>query len=124
MLHLLAQEGAMQEPFFELDATVAMFISGVLIPILVGLVTKLGAPPALKAILHALLAAIAGLIITATTLDGVAVFSRESLVSAFIAWITGVAAYLGFLKPTQISPAVNHATANFGIGPKNPNPSP
>jgi len=117
MLQLLAQEGAIQEPLFELDATICMFIGGTLIPILVGLITKVTAPSWLKAIIHALLAAIAGMIITATTLDGVAVFSRESLVTAFITWITGVAAYLGFLKPTEISPAINRATSGFGIGP-------
>jgi uncharacterized membrane protein AbrB (regulator of aidB expression) len=117
MLQLLAQEGALQEPLFELDATMSMFIGGVLIPILVGIVTKITAPPWLKAVLHALLAAVAGLIITATQLDGVAVFSREGFVTAFITWVTGMAAYFGFLKPTQISPAVNRATSGFGIGP-------
>lgn len=116
MLHLLAQEGAMQEPFFELDATVLMLVGGVVIPILVGVVTKLRAPSWLKAVLHALLSAVAGLVITATALDGVAVISREALVTAFITWITGVAAYFGFLTPTGISPAVNLHTANFGIG--------
>ena len=117
---LLAQEGQMQEPYFELDATVAMFISGVIIPILVGLVTKLHASSALKAILHAFLSAVAGLIITATALDGVAVFSRESLVLAFMTWITGVAAYFGFLVPTQVSTKINLATKDVGIGPSAP----
>lgn len=116
MLQLLAQEGAIQEPFFEFDATLLMLIGGAIIPILVGVVTKLRAPSWLKAILHAGLAAAAGLAITATAYEGVAVISREAFVTAFITWITGVAAYLGFLNPTGISPAVNHATANFGVG--------
>lgn len=116
LLLLLAQEGRMQEPLFELDATVSIFITGILIPILVGIITKLHAPAAVKAIAHAFLAGIAGLIITATTLDGVAVISREALVTAFITWMVGVVAYFGFLVPTNISPKINVATANIGIG--------
>jgi hypothetical protein len=48
MLQLLAQEGAIQEPFFELDATVLMLVGGTFLPILVGIVTKLRAPSWLK----------------------------------------------------------------------------
>jgi hypothetical protein len=114
---LLAQEGAMQEPLFELDATVVTFITGALLPLLVGVITKLHLHSGVKAVIHAFLSAISAMIITSTTLEGVAVISRETLVTAFITWLVGVAAHFGFWTPTTVTPKLNHNTADFGIGP-------
>jgi len=99
-----------------IDASLAMFIVGVLLPIVVGIITKLSAPSWLKAVLHMLFAAVASLIITSITLDGTAVISKTSALIAFGTWITGMATYFGFLMPSGISPAVNTKTARIGIG--------
>ena len=105
----------MQEPFFELDSTWVMFLTGALIPLLVGLVTKLNTHSAVKAILHLGVAAAASMINVSITLDGVAIISRETLVTFFMTWLTGIATYLGFWLKTGVSPAVNYRTRNFGI---------
>lgn len=101
---------------FTLSALVTTMIVGSLIPILVGAVTKLQAPAWVKAWLHLLLSAIAGGITSAITLDGTAVLSRATLLNACATWLVGIAAYHGFLRPTNISTAVNVATKDIGIG--------
>ena len=102
---------------FTIDAAIATVVVGSLLPILVGIVTKLNAPSWLKAVLHALLAAVSGLLITSQTIDGQAVISKEGVVVAFSTWVVGMAVYFGFLVPTRISPTVNDITKDFGLGP-------
>lgn len=111
-----AQDGTVESAaVFTLSATVVTFVVGTLLPILVGIVTKLQTAAVVKAWLHGLLAAVAGALVVATQLDGTAVFSKETILAAFVVWITGIAAYHGFLVPTKISPAINEATAGIGI---------
>lgn len=120
LLQILAQEGGMQEPLFELDSTIVTMLSGVVIPILVGIIFKLRAPSAVKALGHLFLSIVAGLLNTAIFLDGVAIISRESAVNAALSYVMGVAAYYGLLQHT-VSPTINRNTAEFGIGPADPN---
>lgn len=100
---------------FTLGATVTAFIVGTLLPVLVGIVTKLQSPEWVKAWLHALLSAVAGAFVVAVKLDGTAVFSKETILAAAGVWIVGIAVYHGFLKPTKISPVINQKTAALGI---------
>lgn len=100
---------------FTLSAAAVTIITGQLLPILVGIVTKASLSSAWKAVLHGLLSAVSGAVVVATQLDGTAVFSKVTLVDALVVWISGMATYAGFLSKT-VSPKVNAATANFGIG--------
>jgi hypothetical protein len=100
---------------FTLSAAAVTIITGQALPILVGIVTKASLSSAWKAVLHGLLSVVAGAVVVATQLDGTAVFSKVTLVDALVVWISGMATYAGFLSKT-ISPKVNAATADFGVG--------
>lgn len=89
---------------------------GTVLPILVGIVTKEVASGGLKSVLLLLFSAIQGLIVTATTVDGAAILSTEAIVVAGLGWVSAVASYYGFLKPTNVSGAVNTKTSDFGVG--------
>lgn len=98
--------------------TLAEFAVATLIPILVGLVTKEVASQALKSILLALLSGAAA--VATAYVDSAGVLTSETLTLFVQNFVIAVAAYYGFWKPTQVAPAVQHKTATFGIGPKNP----
>lgn len=101
---------------FTLDALLVSTLLGTVLPILVGLVTKLNAASWVKGVSLLFLSAVTGLISTSTTLDGTAVFSKESLILALIAWVTAVATYFGLLKPAEVTAVVQERTANVGVG--------
>ena len=99
-----------------LDAMVVSLLVGTLLPILVGLVTKLNVSGGVKAVLLLTLSVVQGAVVNATQVDGSAVFSKETLLLAGVGWVTAIASYYGLLKPTNISPKVNEKTAKFGVG--------
>lgn len=88
---------------------------GFIVPVLVALLAKQQAPPALKAILNAVLVCVAGLLSVAIKqqghldLYGWAVAIAEAAVASW-------ASYYGFWKPTGVAPSLHSATARFGIG--------
>jgi hypothetical protein len=96
------------------DATLIAVVSGVVIPLLVGVITKLQASPAVKAVVHAMLAALAGAL--ATIVPDVPWDWEEFIVDWATAWVVGVATYFGLWKPTAVAQRVQEATARFGIG--------
>lgn len=98
-----------------LDPQVIAGVVGTLIPILVGLLTKLDAPRGLKAVANAFLSALSGVLVTVLDGDGSFVVG-EFLTSAGIAWITSVATYYGLYKPTGTAQKVQDKTAGFGVG--------
>lgn len=102
-----------------IDPFAVSILVGTVLPILVGLVTKLNASSALKSILLLTFAAVEGLIVNATVTDGSAVFSWHTVAVAGIGWVTAVASYYGLLKPTGVSPVVNDKTAHLGVGGHN-----
>lgn len=89
-------------------------VSGVFLPILVGLVTKQVASRNLKAVLLAFLSAVAGFISVVT--QGSGVVTKEVVVAALVTWITAIAVHYGLWKPTGATEAVQEKTANIGIG--------
>lgn len=102
------------ETIITLDLTTWAFLGGTIVPILVGLVTKLNAPSALRGLINLILSAVAGLIAVAITQDGV--LDKASIVAGFMALVASVGTYYGVLKPMGITGAVQRATANFGLG--------
>lgn len=95
------------------DMTLLALLGGVIVPILVGLLTKLNASSGVKAVLNLGLTALAAALATVNEID----FEwRVFLVNWFVSWAVSVATYYGFYKPTTISTQVQTSTANFGIG--------
>lgn len=89
-------------------------IIGVVLPVLVGIITKANADAGLKATLLLALELLNGVLVEFfASPHG---FSwGDALLNALAAFITGVAAYYGFLKHTVNRPVVD-ATARFGLG--------
>lgn len=104
----------MDEFTITLDLAMWAFLGGTVVPILVGLVTKLSAPSSVKGLVNLVLSMIAGLIATAIATDGV--LSQTAVVAAFMALIASVATYYGVLKPVGVTGGVQRATAQVGIG--------
>lgn len=99
----------------QVDVNFLTWILGFGVPVVTAIVTTKVASSSLKAIVTAVLAAIAGLIAVAIEANGHIDISQ---------WVVGVgqaaiaawAAYYGFWKPTLIAPKLQDATKNFGIG--------
>lgn len=109
-MHVLAVEGSTQ-----IDTATISILLGVVIPIVVGIVTKIDAAPGLKAVLNALLSAITGALNLVLTNEGALVW-REFVTSIALAWLVSVATYYGLWKPTGVAGTVATATARVGIG--------
>jgi hypothetical protein len=99
-----------------IDPFAVSLLVGAVLPLIVGVVTKLTASSALKAVALLFLSAVTGLIVNSTVADGSAVLSYQTALVAGLAWVSAVASYFGFLNPTGISPKVNNATSGFGLG--------
>jgi hypothetical protein len=95
-----------------------LLLAATFMPILVGIITKSGLSSGGKAVTLIVLDAIAVVLTDwQATPDGF-VFS-DALFQLVVSVAISVALYFGVWKPT-ISPAVNSATENFGIGPSTP----
>jgi len=96
-------------------------ISGVIVPILVALLTKMRAPSSVKAVVNAFLSAVAGAL--ATVIPGDWQW-KPFAVAALSTWAVSVATYFGLWKPTGVSATVQQATTNVGLGPVRPSTQP
>lgn len=101
-----------------LTAQTVEIIVGVLLPLVVGLVTKLTASPPVKSFLLLVLSLVGSTISNAIVSDGTAVFSQDMIVQIVTTWVIAIASYYGLWRPSGTSAAVNLKTANFGIGKK------
>lgn len=104
-----------------LDLGLLSKLVGVLLPLLVGLVTKKRAPAWLKAVLLALLAAVAGVITDAIS-NGGTIVVKQAIDAGLTAWVLGVGSYYGLHKPAGIAAAVQNVAPNVGIGAASPPP--
>lgn len=95
------------------DMTLFALLGGVIVPLLVGLLTKLNASSGVKATLNLGLTALAAALATVNETD----FAwRVFLVNWFVSWAVSVASYYGFYKPTTIAAKVQGAAPEVGIG--------
>ena len=95
------------------DIQLLTVLTGVIVPLLVGLVTKSSASSGLKAFVNLILTAIG----TALAQVIPATFEWKSFfISWLIAFAVSAGTYYGFYKPTGIAPAVNQSTGNVGVG--------
>jgi hypothetical protein len=96
-------------------ATIITMVTGVLIPILVAVLTRVHASPALKAVLNAGLSALSGVLSTLVIDDHTN--WRHVVVKVLLTWALSIATYYGLWKPTTTTATVADATKGFGIGP-------
>ena len=103
-----------------LSSVAVTLIIGTLIPLLVGLITKLDAPGKLKGAIMIVLNATQGLIVASQTATGDAVFSADALV-LFVAGVAmSLAAYYGLYKPNDVA---DKLAPSFGLGRSSDVPS-
>ena len=86
---------------------------GVIVPLLVGLLTKLNASPAIKSVLNLGLVALGSALVTSNQVG----FSwKPFLVNLGVGWAVSVGTYYGFYKPTGLAGTVANVAPNTGIG--------
>lgn len=96
-----------------INATFVTILIGTLIPILVGLLTKLDASPKVKSIVSIVLNAVQALIVSSVVSDGTAIISKQTAILWGLGVITSIATYVGIWKPVD-APA--KLLPNVGIG--------
>lgn len=96
------------------DAQLITVIGGVLVPILVGLLTKLNAAASLKSILNAALAAVTGALSAGQAVGGWSF--KIFIISWGTTFAVSIASYYGLWKPTGVTGAVQEKTATVGVG--------
>ena len=97
------------------DATLIATLCGVLIPLLVGLLTKLQAAAGVKAFLNAGLSGLSGVLATIVPDTGPWEW-KTFLMKWATVWVVSIATYYGLWKPAGVAPAVQESTAGVGIG--------
>jgi hypothetical protein len=86
-----------------ISAILVTLIVTMILPALVAAVTKSSASPGIKQFVTALLAAVTGLVVTSTQLDGTAVFGKESALLALSTFIAAQATYWGLWRPHAVN---------------------
>jgi len=99
----------------DLDVQTLNLISGTVIPLLVGFVTKKVASGGLKAVLNALLSAVAGAVSVGIAASGHIVVG-EVITSMITTFIASTAIYYGMWKPTGVAGTVADVVPQFGLG--------
>ncbi len=107
----------MPDNIVSVDAQLAALLLGVVIPLLVGLLSKINAPDGLKSVMNLGLSALAALL-TTVSVDGGDFLVREFVTLFAFTWGTSIVSYYGLHKPTGVAGSVASATRDFGIGPK------
>lgn len=99
------------------ETQVIAMVSGLFIPLLVGILAKLAAPTWLKAFLNFGLTAATGALATIVPDDSPGFAWTPFLIAWLSAWVVSVATHYGLWKPTGTTLAVQQATADVGLGP-------
>lgn len=95
------------------DLTLYALLVGVIVPLLVGLVTKLNASPGIKAVLNLGLTALGTASVVFNQIDW---DWKAFAVNFGVAWAVSVATYYGFYKPAGVADTVAKVAPNVGIG--------
>lgn len=111
---LIAQVAeVVQEHQTFLDAQTIAMLSGLVIPLITGFLSKINASAGLKAVINAVLSATAGVLATVTIVDSANV--RDFVIVMGSTWIVSIASYYGVWKPTGVAGSVIAATSSFGL---------
>lgn len=103
------------DTILQVNVETVAFLAGVVVPIVVGLLTKLNASSGVKAVLNLVLSIAVGALAAFTAHEGTLTVAQlvSACATAFVA--SGVS-YNHFWKPTGAAPAVQEIAPNFGIG--------
>lgn len=88
--------------------------TGLFVPVLVALLTKLNASKTVKIVTNAGLSAIAGYL--STLMPGQSVSWKDAAITISIAWAISTCSYLGLWKHSGITDQIAEVTPNFGLG--------
>src|SRR5688500_12073185 len=88
-------------------------ITGLLLPIVIGFITKANASKSFQAIVGILVAAVGAIVVRATTVDGAAVFDQALILDATLVYVPQIASYLGFWKNLDLNQKM---APNVGLG--------
>jgi small basic protein len=95
------------------DMTIFALLTGVIIPLIVALLTKINASPTVKAIVNLGLSALSGLLVTVNQTN----FQWKSFAVNFaFTWVVSIATYYGLWKPTGTSETVAKVAPEVGLG--------
>jgi hypothetical protein len=89
---------------------------GIVLPLVTGVVTKLGAGSAVKAVANAVLAVVTGVLVSLASEPEKGLALYDTLYAIALAAVSSWASYAGLWKPTGTAGALQQGTANFGIG--------
>jgi 3-hydroxy-3-methylglutaryl CoA synthase len=93
-----------------LDVHLLAVISGVFIPIVVGIVTKARASSKVKSIANVALSIAAGAVAMAIEHHG------DITADIFFTWVVSITTYYGFWRPVGAAGVVQEKTADLGVG--------
>ena len=99
-----------------LDATIVAIIAGTVIPILVGIITKLHASSGLKALIGLALAVVVATLNDIVIANNGTFEVKTALVYLFVTMSTSIATYYGVYKPTLGAAPLAKLTSGFGLG--------
>lgn len=89
-------------------------LSSLVLPLLVGVVTKDVASRGLKATALLFLSAVNGVVSSAIANAGI--LTKETVVAAVISFVIATGSYYGFLEPKGIAATVSDKTSGIGVG--------
>ena len=99
-------------------ATYLPFVVGILLPLVVGYATKASTPSSQKAVLHVVLAIIAGPLVAWQAAGFSSSFDiTQALEAAALVYATGIITHSGFYQPTGIAAAVANSGNKDAAGP-------
>ena len=90
-----------------LSALTVTIIISLLIPIVVGIITKYSVPSYIKGLITLVLNAVNALLTTALVADGTAVISKPTFIAWFLGLAISVATYAGVYKPLGVTSTPN-----------------
>ncbi len=98
------------------DTQLISILVGLGLPLVTGVVTKLRAGSAVKAVANAVLIVVTGILVSLTQEPEKGLALYDTLYAIAFAGISSWASFLGFWKPTGIAGAVQSSTAELGFG--------
>lgn len=103
-----------------ISAVAVTLLISTILPVLVGLVTKLDASSKLKGAILLVLNAVQGLIVASQVSGGGASFTIDALILFVAGVAVSLMAYYGLYKPNDVSAKL---APNFGVGGSTPAPT-
>jgi hypothetical protein len=87
----------------QISSLTVQLILSMVIPLVVGLLTKISTSSGVKAVLMLVLNAVQTLIVQATMADGTAIIDQSTFIAWALALVVSVATYFGVYKPLNIT---------------------